>query len=64
MYWFGASSEQYRITGNLQLVSSSEDSIELAQARKQQWGNLSDPGREQFFWMDPGQIFEKIPEVF
>jgi hypothetical protein len=26
----------------------------LASARKQQWGNLSDPAREQFFWKDPG----------
>merc|ERR1712224_84325 len=23
-------------------------------ARKEQWGNLSDPAREQFFWKDPG----------
>ena len=51
VYWFGKSSEQYRISGELQLVSGTEDGgiedKELFVARKQQWGNLSDSAREQ-----------------
>ena len=48
VYWFGKSSEQYRISGDLQLVSGTEDEDkELFIARKQQWGNLSDSAREQ-----------------
>ena len=27
----------------------------LQSARKQQWGNLSDPAREQFYWHPPGE---------
>ena len=29
--------------------------IHLQSARKQQWGNLSDPAREQFYWHPPGE---------
>ena len=34
----------------LQLVGPANPSSELAAARKQQWGNLSDNAREQFYW--------------
>ena len=65
---FPKSSEQYRIRGKLQFIgndgplyaySDSTDHIctdkeyFIAQ-RKQQWGNLSDMAREQFYWEDPG----------
>jgi hypothetical protein len=29
--------------------------------RKQQWGNLSDMAREQFYWNDPGLVYEGQP---
>ena len=64
VWWFAKSSEQYRIEGELQLVGSpgtpsasggaGSASALLAAARKQQWGELSDPAREQFFWDGPG----------
>lgn len=57
VWWFGKSSEQYRIRGELKFVGGSgqfELDEQLASARKQQWGNLSDPAREQFFWKEPG----------
>ena len=63
VWWFSQSSEQYRITGSLQLVSGEETSEELLAARKQQWGNLSDPAREQFYWRQPGVTFEGAPDV-
>lgn len=57
VWWFPKSSEQYRIRGNLEFVGSSAiadkaKSIE----RKQMWGNLSDPAREQFYWDSPGLV--------
>ena len=63
VWWFSQSSEQYRIRGRLVAVSSDDGNPELISARKQQWGNLSDSAREQFFWKPPGQPFDGAPEV-
>jgi hypothetical protein len=56
VWWFAKSSEQYRIRGKLMFVGSGQFDLDeqLASVRKQQWGSLSDPAREQFFWKDPG----------
>ncbi|EJK77074.1 hypothetical protein THAOC_01110 [Thalassiosira oceanica] len=68
VWWFPKSSEQYRIRGRLQFVggegplhslddkdgADGETSRYLVSERKQQWGNLSDPAREQFYWENPG----------
>lgn len=62
VWWFSQSSEQYRFYGNLQLVGSDASDASLLSARKQQWGNLSDPAREQFYWPPPGE-YSGSPEV-
>lgn len=64
VWWFAKSSEQYRIEGELQLVGAPGSEAAsvgagaghdlLVSARKEQWGQLSDPAREQFFWNGPG----------
>ncbi|KAI2503919.1 Pyridoxamine 5'-phosphate oxidase [Fragilaria crotonensis] len=58
VWWFSKTSEQYRIRGDLCFAGGGDfdsdvDKV-LAAARKEQWGNLSDPAREQFFWKEPG----------
>eukprot|EP00957_Ditylum_brightwellii_P090721 6909381-Ditylum_brightwellii.AAC.1 len=63
VWWFSKSSEQYRIRGKIQFVGGAGkfelDGDEFfAQARKQQWGNLSDMAREQFYWKEPGVPYE------
>ena len=68
VWWFGKTSEQYRVYGTLRLVgpdaqdSNSEKQNHIAIARKQQWGNLSDPAREQFYWDPPGIEFSSDTE--
>lgn len=65
VWWFGKSSEQYRIRGQLQFIGGEEKDASLVTARKEQWGNLSDPAREQFFWKEPGVPFvsqSNVPE--
>ncbi|KAG7341617.1 pyridoxamine 5'-phosphate oxidase-like FMN-binding protein [Nitzschia inconspicua] len=47
-WWFPKTSEQYRIRGELILVGTEEDDRALTIARKELWGNLSDPARESF----------------
>ena len=58
VWWFSKTSEQYRIRGDLCFVGGGDFEADadksLAAARKEQWGNLSDPAREQFFWQEPG----------
>ena len=58
VWWFSKTSEQYRIRGDLCFVGGGDFDAdldkELAAARKEQWGNLSDSAREQFFWQEPG----------
>merc|ERR1711972_201870 len=57
VWWFSKSSEQYRISGNLRLVGADSNDASLLAARKQQWGNLSDQAREQFYWKAPGVAY-------
>eukprot|EP00545_Synedropsis_sp_CCMP1620_P003464 CAMPEP_0119010984 /NCGR_PEP_ID=MMETSP1176-20130426/5377_1 /TAXON_ID=265551 /ORGANISM="Synedropsis recta cf, Strain CCMP1620" /LENGTH=270 /DNA_ID=CAMNT_0006963737 /DNA_START=20 /DNA_END=832 /DNA_ORIENTATION=- len=58
VWWFPKTSEQYRVRGKLMFVGGGDFAMDedkvLASARKEQWGNLSDPAREQFFWQEPG----------
>ena len=76
VWWFPKSSEQYRIRGRLQFVggegplhslsdkdgADGEMSRYLVSERKQQWGNLSDPAREQFYWENPGVTYTSASE--
>ena len=65
VWWFAKSSEQYRVRGSLQFVGGDESDDFLARMRKEQWGNLSDMAREQFYWRDPSIEYEpqvKVPE--
>jgi pyridoxamine 5'-phosphate oxidase len=61
VWWFPASSEQYRIAGSIHVVSSSESDSKLREARIEQWSALSDPGREQFFWDQPNIAYTGVP---
>ena len=65
VWWFPKSSEQYRIRGKLQFIgnggplTNNDEDISnhndyFVGERKQQWGNLSDMAREQFYWDKPG----------
>lgn len=60
VWWFPKTSEQYRVRGKLLLIGDSnqnkeedddDDDRALIIARKELWGNLSDPARESF--LDP-----------
>lgn len=67
VWWFPKSSEQYRVRGRLLFVGNGQFELDkddvLSSARKQQWGNLRDQAREQFFWRDPGAAYEGEPQV-
>ncbi len=66
VWWFSQSSEQYRLSGELILINPTIkidddlDATQLLALRKQQWNDLSDPAREQFFWNQPGVSYSDI----
>jgi pyridoxamine 5'-phosphate oxidase len=72
VWWFGKTNEQYRIRGELVYVGSGaeaaaadtgdHDALLLARARKEQWGNLSEKAREQFYWPEPGLTYSDEDE--
>ena len=54
-WYFTKTREQFRISGNLRLVTFQETDPSLQKVRKITWHNLSDSARSQFAWADPGQ---------
>jgi PPOX class probable FMN-dependent enzyme len=66
VWWFSQSSEQYRVSGELAAVGSSDaadSETGAGAARDQMWKALSDPAREQFYWHPPGQDYAGTPLV-
>lgn len=58
VWWFPSLSEQYRIRGKLLMIGHDNPDRSLEIARKELWGNLSDPARESFFGKAvPGETF-------
>lgn len=54
-WYFPKTREQFRILGNLTLVSADEADERLLKARKMLWHDLSEGGRSQFAWAHPKQ---------
>ena len=54
-WYFIKTREQFRIMGNLEIVTCNEENPTLQQARQETWQNLSDAARSQFAWPDPAQ---------
>jgi len=63
-WYFPESREQYRLVGELQVVGSGHPDAALLAARQAAWGKMSDGGRSQFAWPDPGTPRDPDPEVF
>jgi PPOX class probable FMN-dependent enzyme len=54
-WYFVKTREQFRLAGVLTLVRGEHPDIELQQARKAAWQELSEAARLQFTWPTPGQ---------
>ncbi len=52
-WYFVKTREQYRLSGRIDVVSSTTQDKALQSARKQQWSNLSDNAKVQFLWPFP-----------
>ncbi|WIA08454.1 hypothetical protein OEZ86_011056 [Tetradesmus obliquus] len=54
-WYFPSSREQYRLSGSMAIVSKDDSNQQLLQARQEAWARMSDAGRSQFVWPQPGQ---------
>ena len=54
-WYFTKTREQFRIQGNLHLITVKETDLDLQKARKITWHNLSNAARSQFAWPNPAQ---------
>lgn len=63
-WYFTKTREQFRIAGNLTLVTSQDSNSDLLKARETMWQNISDSARLQFAWANPGEVRESTPEAF
>ena len=62
-WYFPNTREQFRITGELILISD-DSHPNLQPARIKMWQELSDAARLQFAWPNPGEIRVRTPEAF
>jgi pyridoxamine 5'-phosphate oxidase len=64
VWWMPLTSEQYRFSSRIDVVSSSHTDDQLISDRLAMWEGLSDAAREQFYWPDPGAMYtEYIPST-
>jgi pyridoxamine 5'-phosphate oxidase len=63
-WYFPNTREQFRINGDLTLVSSDDSHQDLQPARIAMWQELSDAARLQFAWPHPGKPRVETPEAF
>ena len=54
-WYFTKTREQFRISGDLRLITCKETDLDLQKARQKTWYDISDAARSQFAWADPGQ---------
>ncbi|NJO70723.1 MAG: pyridoxamine 5'-phosphate oxidase [Oscillatoriales cyanobacterium RM1_1_9] len=54
-WYFPKTREQFRLGGELKVVGENHPDATLTKARRLIWQDLSDKGRLQFYWPDPGQ---------
>ena len=52
-WYFTKTREQFRMSGELMLVSDQTDSAHFQKARRQLWQKISDSARLQFAWPEP-----------
>jgi len=54
-WYFPKTREQFRISGQLKVVSATEEDVDLLHLREMAWLALSEGARSQFAWPHPGQ---------
>eukprot|EP01125_Pyxidicula_operculata_P022832 TRINITY_DN9604_c0_g1_i1.p1 TRINITY_DN9604_c0_g1~~TRINITY_DN9604_c0_g1_i1.p1 ORF type:complete len:216 (+),score=16.83 TRINITY_DN9604_c0_g1_i1:241-888(+) len=61
-WYFEKTREQFRVAGDLKIVSTSEANNDLSKVLSDQWKSLSDAARGQFAWPPPGSEIAGEPK--
>lgn len=56
-WYFAKTREQFRIHGQIKLITEIESETKLLEERIKVWQKLSTAGKEQFYWDNPGELF-------
>lgn len=62
-WYFPKTREQFRISGELMVVTATEEDSDLLHLREMVWSALSEGARSQFAWPHPGQPKSESEEV-
>ena len=62
VWWFPASSEQFRLQGKYSIISSEISDSWWQNERIETWKKLSPPAKSQFFWPEPGVEYSGLEE--
>lgn len=62
-WYFSQTREQFRILGQIWVITAESPEQEQQLLRQQLWQNLSEPARQQFSWPRPGQAYLPNPEL-
>ena len=62
VWWFPASSEQFRLQGKYSLITSKIADSWWQNERLETWKKLSAPAKSQFFWPQPGVEYSGLEE--
>ncbi|PSC70073.1 pyridoxamine 5 -phosphate oxidase isoform B [Micractinium conductrix] len=54
-WYFPDTREQFRLLGKLSVVNAATADEKLQKGRRAAWKTMSDPGRQQFMWPQPGE---------
>ncbi|KAG2485446.1 hypothetical protein HYH03_015824 [Edaphochlamys debaryana] len=63
-WYFPCSREQYRLTGELDVVDGTTTEPNLIKARRRGWATMSDSARQQWVWPQPGAPRDNDPAVW
>jgi PPOX class probable FMN-dependent enzyme len=62
-WYFAKTREQFRIRGKVELITEKYEGERLLSRRQKAWEKLSQAGKEQFYWANPGTLLAENKEI-
>ncbi len=62
-WYFAKTREQFRIRGKVELITEKYEGERLLSQRQKAWEKLSQAGKEQFYWANPGTLLAENKEI-
>lgn len=62
-WYFAKTREQFRLRGKVELITENYEDEKLFHEREKAWKKLSQAGKEQFYWKNPGELLTEKSEI-